>query len=411
MEYRITDLLDEMQEISVSVEENNRVDCDRIKNLTLQRVRAFRRGGKSRFGGFSIKAALVAAAILCLSATVLAAVGDGIPNLFETASEPTDPFDSGVYVGSVSKSYEAGSYVVHLTAEAVRPSGLTLICHEWGTQLKNGTLRVDGGYWLEKWNGMSYERYKPEVTVTDGLSVEICPGDEYRWTINWEKYYGHLAPGYYRIGRTLLHCDGALAESETKVYAKFAVLEADIRHVYDRYEAELQELMTGETHHLTWQVFPKESAYDSYTMELWHAGADYLACLRYLDAEGKLLSHSGMLFANGKGYRLTWEDGDVTGAVVEYKEDETVVPELFCYWEAFLKVSDAGIKSAEAKTDLLILQEERYETRAELENGRIARVICSRLEGSECVTDSILTVQDTDLRAIKQTILEQIPKN
>jgi hypothetical protein len=27
------------------------------------------------------------------------------------------------------------------------------------------------------------------------------------------------------------------------------------------------------------------------------------------------------------------------------------------------------------------------------------------------VTDSILTVQDTDLRAIKQTILEQIPKN
>jgi hypothetical protein len=52
MEYKITDLLDEMQEISVSVEENNRVDCDRIKNLTLQRVRALRRGRKSRFGGF-----------------------------------------------------------------------------------------------------------------------------------------------------------------------------------------------------------------------------------------------------------------------------------------------------------------------------------------------------------------------
>ena len=411
MEYKITDLLDEMQDISVSVEGNNRVDCDHIKNLTLQRVRAAKHGDKRRFLGGSIKAALVAAAILCLSATVLATVGEGIPNLFETASEPTDPFDSGVYVGSVSKNYEIGGYVVDLTAEAVKPSGLTLTCHEWGTQLKYGTLRVDGGYWLEKWNGMSYERYKPEVTVTDGLLAEIRPGTQYNWPINWEEHYGQLAPGYYRIGRMLVHSDGARVENETRAYAKFVVLEADMRYVYDRYEAELQELMTGETQHLTWQVFPKESAYDSYTMEMWHAGEDYLACLRDLDADGTVLSHSGMLFANGKGYRLTWEDGDVTGAVVEYKEDETVVPELFCYWEAFLKVSDAGIKSAEAKTDLLILQEERYEIRAELESGRIARVTLSRLEAGEYVADSILTVWDTSFRAIKQTILEQIPKN
>ncbi len=93
---------------------------------------------------------------------------------------------------------------IHLSAEDVSPTGLTLICKQSGGTV-TGELSTGSYYQLHV---LRDGTWKPAPTLPQEYDVVwtaeawIIPlNGETQWEINWEWLYGELAPGTYRVSK------------------------------------------------------------------------------------------------------------------------------------------------------------------------------------------------------------------
>jgi len=362
---------------------------------------------------------LIAAVLICLSVTALAAAGNYIPRWLGTDTEETIGYDNDLYIGSASKNWELEGWLMELKAEAASATGLTMVCTEWGGQKQAGTLTADDTYWLEKWDGSGYDIYLPEKAPTSsGNTVTVMANTTLSWPINWEACYGALVPGSYRLGKTFRHTSDSGQIQDMIGYVKFRVLEADMATYYTQYETALKTLSAQHSWHLAWQVFPEDSnEYTSYSLEIWKDGENYLENLCYLDADGAVLRHSGITLQDGMGYRLTWDDGTVHADITQCKSDDSVQSRRFYLWQTFFTLTDARISKITREENTVVYTEYRedptettWETALTLnEAGQIASIRQYRLDGENKTLYSVLTVFDTDATQIARTIADQLP--
>ena len=105
MELNITDLLDDLQDISPDIH-TKAVACEqRVKKLTLMKIHRENNTVQRKPGRIAVRAALIAAVLACLSVTVLAVVGEHIPQWLENHTEETIGYDNDLYIGSASKNW------------------------------------------------------------------------------------------------------------------------------------------------------------------------------------------------------------------------------------------------------------------------------------------------------------------
>lgn len=417
MELRIFDLLDDLQDVVPEIHTETAVSEQRVKELTLAKIRRRDNSTQRYPGRIVVRAVLIAAVMVCLSVTVLAVVGEYIPHWLENHIEETIGYDNDLYIGSVSKNWDIEGWKMELKAEKVTPVGLTMVCAEWGDQAQCGRLTTDDSYWLEIWNGSGYEIYLPEKTPSALESKATIQKNAIQsWVIGWEECYGVLAPGHYRLGKNFAHISDSGRSQNLVGYVKFRVLDENMADSYVQYETAVKELSDQSAWHLTYQVFPENpDGYESYAMEIWRSGENYLQDLSYLDGNETVIKHEGAALQGGVGYRLKWDDG----VAVRREIDPSVDENTFYLWQTFSCISSAGIDEIKKMGDTIIytqradtLAESNWETVATFtESGQILDIKQYSIRGEIKTLYSVLTVHGTDPEKIAQTVADQKPKN
>lgn len=415
MELKITDLLDDFQDISLNIPFHSVASEKHIKKLTMSRV--YKNSQQStqnrRSGRLIVKAILLAAVIICLSVTVLASLSDHIFRLIQNTEE-TVGYDNDIYIGSVSHNWDLCGWVCELKAEVSSSNGMTIVCTEWGTQEKTGTLTTDDAYWIEMWDGIGYNVYLPEQAPNSvDSNIMIQSNTTVSWSINWIEHYGELAPGNYRLGKTFRHTSEEGEIHELAWYIKFRVFDENMESRHNQYKTALMALLEQESWHMTLQIFPEEpKGYVSYTQEIWKCRENYRETLRYLNDEGEVINRSGSALLDGKGYRLIYANGSIEPEDIQHQLDQSVQESGFIYWYTFLTLSDARISEISRGGNRIILdenpdEESNFNIQTVLTlntDGQIQNIKQYRIKNGAKELYITLTVHDTDTDQITQYI-------
>jgi len=147
--------------------------------------------------------------------------GNGYPVRYTLADRRIDS------VIAFFKQYD--SYVMNpdwgitLTVERVTPNGLTIVCTQSGGN-PSGTLMSGRPFVIQVNQDGSWSNVKAIQEnifwTTEGWG--ITRNGTVRWNENWEWIYGSLAPGHYRIGKTIIDHRGP-GYDDAMYYAEFII--------------------------------------------------------------------------------------------------------------------------------------------------------------------------------------------
>lgn len=341
MEFIISDLLDDLQEVNVDILPYASASENRIKELTMEKIQGKferKRRGRHPFSRILIVAAIVAA----LAVPVMAASGllftDWQQGILENNENKTD-YNENLHLGAESKVWDTSGWAVKISAEEETATGLTFVCEELGNPEKAGSLTSTEGYWLEKWDGTTY--VPMEGTYENSTVISIESAVTARWEINWENVYGTLASGSYRIGKHFTYTNPEGEAEELTYYAKFRIFTEDMDTYLKQYKAGMDALYEQDSFHLTWTKVPgRGNDYAYYTTEIWKSGSDYLCETRYINEDGSLWSRNGALYRDGKGYSLEWAGDTVLSGVAEWESVDWIDGSYFNRWYDWLVVSE-----------------------------------------------------------------------
>ena len=343
MEFRITDLMDHIQDASVELKPNTAASESRIKELTMKKVQ--NRQGKyaslRRGIGFIGKVLIAAAIIAALAIPVMAVSGLIFSDWQEEGENPiNNGYDDNILLGAEYKKWDVSGWVLQISAEY--EDGLTLICQEMGTPENFGTLEAWDGWWLEKWNGSEY--IPIERGRDDSVTQSILPGEEYRWEINWEELHGELESGSYRVGKNFTYTNEGGEAENMAFYAKFRVFTRDMVPYLDQYRAAYNALHEKESYHITHTQWPgRDNGYEYYVTEIWRDGDNYLSRVTYYLSDGSILASHGLLRRDGMGYTLEWKEFDVFSAISEWSKADWVAEDNFDLWFSSMDVREATL--------------------------------------------------------------------
>lgn len=191
---------------------------------------------------------------------------------------------------------------------------------------------------------------------------------------------------------------------------KFRVFEEDMASYYDQYKTALKALYDQQNWHITLQVFPENpNGYTSYSQDIWKYGEDYLENLSYLNTDGTMLSRSSAALLDGLGCHLTGSNGSTVFEVTQRESDPSIQESMFTYWYTFHNLADARISEISMNGSRIVFTEsldttaEAWETVLILNGeGQIQRIIRYRINESEKILYSELTVHDTEAAQIAQ---------
>ncbi len=343
MKFIISDLLDTLQEVNVDIQTHSASSAHRIKELTMKKIHT--QGSyprKPRGLGLIHKVLIAAVLITLLAIPALAASGTPFTDWLEGILVPNDhvnDYDTDLLVGGNAKKWEVSGWVVDIHAEECSPTGLIFVCQELGNPDKSGSLKTDGTYWLESWNGSGYVAME-ESGTHDG-SFTILSGSTQRWDIRWEAVYGTLEPGSYRLGKAFTYTGTDGSQEELTFYAKFRIFSGDMDALLTQYRTGFDALHARESYHLTETFYyadrPNPYAHH-YTQDVWKSGSDYLELIRYYKADGTLKGHQGYLYRDGVGYKLSWEDGNALSAVTSWENVDFLDDAHFDGWHRIMDV-------------------------------------------------------------------------
>ena len=151
-----------------------------------------------------------------------------------TPSSATISSHEELYVGvsRTSSTYaHQDEWGVKLTAKDITSTGLTLVCQQQGGEAA-GELQTGSPYALEKrvdgaWVDVELLPMEGELSWT--MEAWSIPMDnETEWVVNWQRLYGELAPGTYRICKSIMNYRAPGDYDERTFYAGFDILDTSI---------------------------------------------------------------------------------------------------------------------------------------------------------------------------------------
>ena len=346
MEYRITDLLDELPEVPVDIHPCTAASENRIKELTMQKISNDPRR-RPRSCGIIRKILIVAAILTAMAVPVLAATGmlftDWTPGI---ENDKGKDFDNSAVFGAGSMVWEASNWAVRISAEDVTPTGLSLICEELGTPEKSGSLTASDGFWLEQWNGSAY--IPMDGSVSSDSSSPIGPGAVTTRQLSWEETYGVLPHGSYRLGQNFTFTNTGGETRELTFYAKFRIFHTEMEPYIQKYQAALDQLCRQESSHLILTNYNTSPGlptfvYDYYIEEIWKNGRDYLIQNRYYDSEGLLYHIRGHMFRDGVGYSLSWASEGTDAPVISWETADYIDEDYLEGWDLMYNLIESTL--------------------------------------------------------------------
>lgn len=323
MELNISDLLDELPEVSVHILPYTTVSEIRVKELTLEKVRGQGKPKVRKLRGGLVRKVLVAAVLIsALTFTVMAASGirfeDWLAGLEKPKEGAYSGYDTELLTGGTAYYWEVSNWMLHIDTVDAAATGMTVDCWEYGNAERIGTLTMDGSFWLEQWNGSGYEPIEASIPAAEQVKIE--KQSKYRWYVDWGTSHGQLLPGSYRLGIPFTYTAQDGTEQAQKFYAKFRIFSEDmdsyIQKCNDavklRYEQPV--LHFKETRYPHNMELQRELGYVCYTKETWKNGEDFLQATRYYDENGQYIETygGGHLCRDGIGYTMEWEDEALT---------------------------------------------------------------------------------------------------
>lgn len=360
MEFNISNLLDDLDEVNLDIQPNTRASAKRIKELTMKKIHSENKPKHRSLSTLS-KVVIAAATIAALAIPVAAATGFHFTDWLEGQFAGTGEYDTDLSLGSVSKNWEVSGYVLDMKAENATAEGLILTCEEWGNGEKTGTLTADDSFWLEQWDGSDYTAMTPKSAPAAGQKKNIAPKQTATWQVSWADSYGALASGSYRLGKTFTYTDTDGKTQNVDIYAKFRVFAEDMAPYVESCKAALEELRTRDSYHLT-QTFtpPEEGAwqydYEYYTNTVWKSGKDFLIESRYVQEDGTAFV-KGELLRDGKGYTLTWSGDDVLSGVASWEAVDYLDEMNRDLWKGPVTIYDAHVGEVYAEGNTITLLE------------------------------------------------------
>ncbi len=322
MEYRISDLLDDIPEMNIDIQPKASASSKRIKELTMKKIHAENKKTHRGLGAIG-KAILIAAMIAALAIPVAAAGGFQITGWLEGIfNPPSSEYNDDQLLGSVSKNWEVSGWVVNLAATDASAEGLTLTCEQWDNEAvqKSGSLNVDDSFWLETYQDGSYVKL-PEKEIPAGELVPVKADAITEYPISWADSYGSLEPGSYRIGKNFTYIAEDGKQEIVPLYAKFRVFDQDMGSVVKEHQEMLETLRTSDSYHLAETRYYEgddEFEFDWVTDTYWKFGEDWLEETCAYREDGSLFSRKGVVYRDGKGYSLEWSGDSVTSPLSAY---------------------------------------------------------------------------------------------
>ncbi len=318
MEFVISDLLDELQEVDVDILPYVSASENRIKELTMKKIQGhYERKRRHHPLG---KLILIAAIVAALAVPVMAVSGLLFTDWQEGIIQPNNNagYDEDLLLGGSSKIWDTSGWAVRISAEDATPEGLTFVCEELGDPEKAGTLTTTDGYWLERWDGSTYI---PMNAVYEGSTeITIVDSETARWDIRWTDICGALETGSYRIGKHFTYTNPEGNPEELDYFAKFRIFSQDMDTYLKQYQTAMDSLVNAENFHILETVHPGDlQEYSYYTREIWKHGNDFLEEIRYINEDGSLWRRRGALYLNGKGYALEWVGDDVLSGIADWE--------------------------------------------------------------------------------------------
>ena len=140
-------------------------------------------------------------------------------------------------------------------------------------------------------------------------------------SINWEKNYGTLKAGYYRIGM-YYEFEGDGGEQDTTLgYAKFRVYDPNQDVILNEARNAIAAVLNADHYHLYSFDWMTEFDFEYYlSNEVWKNGKDYLMVDRYPSRKdlSVMTSVRGSMWRDDAHYSLTWEEEPALSAVTEW---------------------------------------------------------------------------------------------
>lgn len=346
MDIRISDLLDNLQEVDLDIQPKIRVPEDRIEELTMKKLHKYeKKNGRSL--SFVTKVLVAAIIIASLAIPVMAAGGFTLKDWLTEPESETLPMpepeekvwigDVNFVTGPISDYYFIATNVVESDA-----AGLTLTCRECSTAEPIGALSVSEGYWLEKRVGTQYQPLDGKLDDTQQLPVENDA--DLRWEINWEDIYGTLESGAYIICKVYTYTSPEGKTEQYTLCAPFRIFTEEMGPYVTQANTAMDTLLNQNSFHLTATDRPTNNhEYEYYTTEVWKYGDNYLSECRYVKEDGTLWSRRGSMLRDGVGYTLEWTGDTVTSEVIMWEKADYMVPHNFAIWAPFLEIrNDLG---------------------------------------------------------------------
>lgn len=354
--------------------------------------------------------------IAAMIALLLLLVGCGayivVRNLFwsEELRENLVAYNNLSDVGIVSKNWIIDEAAIELSAEPPIDGNVTITCKEWGHNA-DGTLIVGGEYWIEKWNGTTYE----EIPTRDRTpwivpEQEVVCGTKSSWTVHYSEKYGALEAGQYRIGMMFSKesPDGEVAQ--LGCYAKFNVQEAAYAPTLEAFTASLNDILNANSYHIIRYSYdlPAFSPFSAVRTEILKYGDNYAECTirQSKDNDEWSTDGDGSFYQNGVGYGIEWSGDSVNSNPKAWNEADYVTAEVPLWSTFFDSAYQNAIDVTAADNQLRIIartgikMDKFYEMRIFFTgDGSIYRMECAG------IPDKMYAEEDRELWSVVEILI------
>lgn len=123
---------------------------------------------------------------------------------------------------------DENAFGITLTADHIMPTGMTLKCSQSGSKISD-ELYTGSWFVIEKWtqkDGWKEVKYNTTEEIAWTEEAWIVPlNDTVEWEVSWDRIYGKLPNGKYRIGKEFVATKENNQSQQVVYYAEFEILE------------------------------------------------------------------------------------------------------------------------------------------------------------------------------------------
>lgn len=357
MELNIPDLLDGLQEETVSIQPCSDASADRIKELTMKKVHKYEKP-KKRSLSFVSRLLIAAMLIAALAIPVMAATGFRLTDWLEGLGKSN--------LSEWKTHYESwenteGFWQMGLTSRDVTREGMTLCIQEFQDSPVTGKLEILDNWWLEQWNGEEFEKMTAAVPVTPLERREIRDEDSYEVAVNWANAYGQLESGRYRLGREFIYTYSDGRTVRLTDWAEFRIFNEDMTPYIEQCKAALDELLNRKNSHISLDTYgyasPNEVT-DLFSYEIWRNGDDYFLTRSMEDYRENRTGRWGELLLGNVGINInSWVNDAILQGADDWEYDHLLAPDLnsFDLWHFYLSANDSQVGEIWVEEDTIVL--------------------------------------------------------